>query len=141
MDGAPEQRPGSRAVCVRAPWAHFLHPRDARPGPTRPGQALPSPTMSRLAVPRRVGVSGVQGLPKDPHGTKKGNWGSWRRPCWSAPEPGAVCCGALRRGATSPHPKPHARALTAVEPFFTASCAYSTWKRCPSGEKTVIARS
>lgn len=33
------------------------------------------------------------------------------------------------------------RSLTAVDPFFTASCAYSTWKRCPSGEKTVIARS
>lgn len=31
--------------------------------------------------------------------------------------------------------------LTAVDPFFTASWAYSTWKRCPSGEKTVIARS
>ena len=31
--------------------------------------------------------------------------------------------------------------LTAVEPFLTASCAYSTWKRWPSGEKTVIARS
>lgn len=31
--------------------------------------------------------------------------------------------------------------LTAVEPFLTASCAYSTWKRWPSGEKTVMARS
>ena len=31
--------------------------------------------------------------------------------------------------------------LTAVEPFFTASWAYSTWKRCPSGEKMVIALS
>lgn len=31
--------------------------------------------------------------------------------------------------------------LTAVDPFFTASCAYSTWKRWPSGEKTVMARS
>lgn len=30
---------------------------------------------------------------------------------------------------------------TAVEPFFTASCAYSTWKRCPSGENIVIALS
>ena len=30
---------------------------------------------------------------------------------------------------------------TAVDPFFTASCAYSTWKRCPSGEKTVSALS
>lgn len=30
---------------------------------------------------------------------------------------------------------------TAVEPFFTASCAYSTWNRCPSGENTVIALS
>ena len=28
-----------------------------------------------------------------------------------------------------------------MDPFFTASWAYSTWKRCPSGEKTVIARS
>ena len=31
--------------------------------------------------------------------------------------------------------------ITAVDPFFTASCAYSTWNRCPSGENTVIARS
>lgn len=31
--------------------------------------------------------------------------------------------------------------LTTVDPFFTASWAYSTWSRCPSGEKTVIARS
>lgn len=30
---------------------------------------------------------------------------------------------------------------TAVEPFFTASWAYSTWNKCPSGENTVIARS
>lgn len=33
------------------------------------------------------------------------------------------------------------RTPTAVVPFFTASKAYSTWKRCPSGEKTVMARS
>lgn len=31
--------------------------------------------------------------------------------------------------------------LTAQVPFLTASSAYSTWKRCPSGEKTVRARS
>ena len=30
---------------------------------------------------------------------------------------------------------------TAVDPFLTASWAYSTWKRCPSGENTVIALS
>lgn len=30
---------------------------------------------------------------------------------------------------------------TAVEPFLTASWAYSTWSRWPSGEKTVIALS
>jgi hypothetical protein len=28
---------------------------------------------------------------------------------------------------------------TAQRPFLTASMAYSTWKRCPLGEKTVIA--
>lgn len=33
------------------------------------------------------------------------------------------------------------RTPIAVVPLFTASRAYSTWKRCPSGEKTVIARS
>ena len=32
-------------------------------------------------------------------------------------------------------------ARTAVVPLRTASSAYSTWKRWPSGEKTVIARS
>jgi len=30
---------------------------------------------------------------------------------------------------------------TAVAPFFTASWAYSTWNKWPSGEKTVIALS
>lgn len=33
------------------------------------------------------------------------------------------------------------REITAVDPFLTASWAYSTWKRWPSGEKTVIALS
>lgn len=33
------------------------------------------------------------------------------------------------------------RGRTAVVPLLTASRAYSTWKRWPSGEKTVIARS
>ena len=33
------------------------------------------------------------------------------------------------------------RTPTAVVPLRTASIAYSTWKRWPSGEKTVIARS
>ena len=33
------------------------------------------------------------------------------------------------------------RTPTTAEPLFTASMAYSTWKRWPSGEKTVIARS
>ena len=28
---------------------------------------------------------------------------------------------------------------TAHKPFLTASMAYSTWKRCPLGEKTVMA--
>src|SRR5688500_324879 len=36
---------------------------------------------------------------------------------------------------------PLQRTPTAVVPRFTASRAYSTWKRRPSGEKTVIARS
>lgn len=31
--------------------------------------------------------------------------------------------------------------LTAVDPFLTASCAYSTWNKWPSGLKIVIARS
>lgn len=30
---------------------------------------------------------------------------------------------------------------TAEEPFLTASCAYSTCSKCPSGENTVIALS
>lgn len=64
--------------------------------------------------------------------------------------------GAAPRSASRPGPSRRARppasaprepraavlpSLTAVEPFFTASWAYSTWKRCPSGEKTVMARS
>lgn len=36
---------------------------------------------------------------------------------------------------------PMARQLTAQVPFLTASEAYSTWNRWPSGEKTVNARS
>ena len=33
------------------------------------------------------------------------------------------------------------RTPTTADPLLTASIAYSTWKRCPSGEKTVIALS
>jgi len=33
------------------------------------------------------------------------------------------------------------RTPTTAEPLFTASIAYSTWNKCPSGEKMVIARS
>lgn len=43
--------------------------------------------------------------------------------------------------STNNHIVRSGRVLTAVEPFFTASWAYSTWNKCPSGENTVIARS
>jgi hypothetical protein len=35
----------------------------------------------------------------------------------------------------------YAELLTAVDPLRTASCAYSTCNKCPSGENTVIALS
>lgn len=64
---------------------------------------------------------------------------TWPRP-GRIPVPRAPAASLGPPASGRPHPA-RGSPLTAVEPFFTASCAYSTWKRWPSGEKTVMARS
>lgn len=129
--GAP---PG--LIRTRPPEPPAVHCRESRPIRAPPGPAkrpvrasrIPRCTHIRGPPPARSPGRAPAGSPHLPRPRATGRPDSSSTPgtaCFRPPSPA--------RAQSSP--------LTAVEPFFTASCAYSTWKRWPSGEKTVMARS